>query len=312
MNTPKIIFKSDIPEDALSSLANVFIEQIEKLLETEEGKAELEKLFRFACNEQKCTNFAENVNILYIMRKIKRDFDFYREYYSTCSFCINFCNSKGEHYYMNVFDEKATICFVGAFNMNYLKSTIPKDHYVCSFFDYNQLTDTLIFENDLTFVKSDKNGQILLYWSDTYYVITIQTGEGLEEKCAIAVLNFFDGYFSAVNTSSLLEVLQYSDKVFFYPSITVDEAKHHIAKAEALVEITGKIYISEYDFDLFEKLWGELTSASKYDIAGMFNFDIIPALSEYFCDIFLCPKTSAAFLKGPTVEMSDDILFDFN
>ena len=90
MNTPKIIFKSDIPEDALSSLANVFIEQIEKLLETEEGKAELEKLFRFACNEQKCTNFAENVNILYIMRKIKRDFDFYREYYSTCSFCINF------------------------------------------------------------------------------------------------------------------------------------------------------------------------------------------------------------------------------
>ena len=43
MNTPKIVFKSDIPEDALNSLANVFIEQIEKLLETEEGKAELEK-----------------------------------------------------------------------------------------------------------------------------------------------------------------------------------------------------------------------------------------------------------------------------
>ena len=43
MNTPKIVFKSDIPEDALNSLANVFIEQIEKMLETEEGKAELEK-----------------------------------------------------------------------------------------------------------------------------------------------------------------------------------------------------------------------------------------------------------------------------
>ena len=43
MNTPKIVFKSDIPEDALNSLAAVFIEQIEKLLETEEGKAEFEK-----------------------------------------------------------------------------------------------------------------------------------------------------------------------------------------------------------------------------------------------------------------------------
>ena len=32
MNTPKIVFKSDIPEDALNSLAAVFIEQIEKLV----------------------------------------------------------------------------------------------------------------------------------------------------------------------------------------------------------------------------------------------------------------------------------------
>ena len=46
MNTPKIVFKSDIPEDALNSLAAVFIEQIEKLLETEEGKAELEKFMQ--------------------------------------------------------------------------------------------------------------------------------------------------------------------------------------------------------------------------------------------------------------------------
>lgn len=30
MNTPKIVFKSDIPEDALNALAAVFIEQIEK------------------------------------------------------------------------------------------------------------------------------------------------------------------------------------------------------------------------------------------------------------------------------------------
>ena len=46
MNTPKIVFKSDIPEDALNSLAYVFIEQIEKMLETEEGKAELEKFMK--------------------------------------------------------------------------------------------------------------------------------------------------------------------------------------------------------------------------------------------------------------------------
>ena len=46
MNTPKIVFKSDIPEDALNSLAAVFIEEIEKLLETEEGKVEFEKFMQ--------------------------------------------------------------------------------------------------------------------------------------------------------------------------------------------------------------------------------------------------------------------------
>ena len=46
MNTPKIVFKSDIPEDALNALATVFIEEIEKLLETEEGKAEFEKFMK--------------------------------------------------------------------------------------------------------------------------------------------------------------------------------------------------------------------------------------------------------------------------
>ena len=46
MNTPKIVFKSDIPEDALNALAAVFIEQLEKLLETEEGKAEFEKFMQ--------------------------------------------------------------------------------------------------------------------------------------------------------------------------------------------------------------------------------------------------------------------------
>lgn len=209
---------------------------------------------------------------------------------------------------MNGFNEKDTICFVGTFNADYLKDAIPKDYYVCSFFDCNQLTDTLIFVNDLTFVKNNENGQILLYMSDTYYFITIETGAGLEEKCAIAVLNFFDGHFSAVNTNSLLKVLQYSDKVFFYPSITIDEAKQHISKTESLDATTGMIYISEYDFDLFENIWEELINASKYDATGTFNFDIIPALSECFCDIFLCQTATAACLKDSVQEAVDGIL----
>ena len=46
INNPKIVFKSDVPEEALNSLAAVFIEEIEKLLETEEGKAEFEKFMK--------------------------------------------------------------------------------------------------------------------------------------------------------------------------------------------------------------------------------------------------------------------------
>ena len=43
IDNPKIVFKSDVPEEDLNALAAVFIEEIEKLLETEEGKAEFEK-----------------------------------------------------------------------------------------------------------------------------------------------------------------------------------------------------------------------------------------------------------------------------
>ena len=53
INNPKIVFKSDIPEEALNSIAAVFIEQIEKLLETEEGKAEFEKLMKEHSDENK-------------------------------------------------------------------------------------------------------------------------------------------------------------------------------------------------------------------------------------------------------------------
>ena len=53
INNPKIVFKSDVPEEALNSLAAVFIEEIEKLLETEEGKAELEKFMKEHSDENK-------------------------------------------------------------------------------------------------------------------------------------------------------------------------------------------------------------------------------------------------------------------
>lgn len=43
MDNPKIVFKSDVPEEALNSLAMLFVEEIDKLLESEEGKSEFEK-----------------------------------------------------------------------------------------------------------------------------------------------------------------------------------------------------------------------------------------------------------------------------
>ena len=53
INNPKIVFKSDVPEEALNSLATIFIEVIEKMLETEEGKAEFEKFMKEHSDENK-------------------------------------------------------------------------------------------------------------------------------------------------------------------------------------------------------------------------------------------------------------------
>ena len=53
INNPKIVFKSDVPEETLNSLAALFIEEIEKLLETEEGKAEFEKFMKEHSDENK-------------------------------------------------------------------------------------------------------------------------------------------------------------------------------------------------------------------------------------------------------------------
>ena len=55
INNPKIVFKSDVPEEALNSLAAVFIEEIEKLLETEEGKAEFEKFMKEHSDKNKAS-----------------------------------------------------------------------------------------------------------------------------------------------------------------------------------------------------------------------------------------------------------------
>lgn len=43
MSDPKIVLKSDVPEDALNSLAMLLVEEIDKLLESEEGRTEFEK-----------------------------------------------------------------------------------------------------------------------------------------------------------------------------------------------------------------------------------------------------------------------------
>lgn len=53
VNTPKIVFKSDIPEEALNSLAALFIEEIEKILKSEEGKAGFEKWMKEHTEENK-------------------------------------------------------------------------------------------------------------------------------------------------------------------------------------------------------------------------------------------------------------------
>lgn len=52
MSDPKIVFKSDVPEDALDSLAMLMIEEMEKLFESEIGKEEFERWMREASEEE--------------------------------------------------------------------------------------------------------------------------------------------------------------------------------------------------------------------------------------------------------------------
>ena len=51
MSDPKIVFKSDVPEEALISLAMFMMEEMEKLFESEIGKEEFEKWMREASEE---------------------------------------------------------------------------------------------------------------------------------------------------------------------------------------------------------------------------------------------------------------------
>ena len=52
MSDPKIVFKSDVPEEALDSLAMLMIEEMEKLFESEIGKEEFERWMREASKEE--------------------------------------------------------------------------------------------------------------------------------------------------------------------------------------------------------------------------------------------------------------------
>ena len=48
---PNIVFKSDVPEEALSSLAMFMMEEMERFIESDIGKEEFERLMREASEE---------------------------------------------------------------------------------------------------------------------------------------------------------------------------------------------------------------------------------------------------------------------
>ena len=52
MSDPKIVFKSDVPEEALNSLAMLMMEEMERFLESDIGKEEFERLMREASEDE--------------------------------------------------------------------------------------------------------------------------------------------------------------------------------------------------------------------------------------------------------------------
>lgn len=51
MSDPKIAFKSDVPEEALISLAMFMMEEMERFIESDIGKEEFERLMREASED---------------------------------------------------------------------------------------------------------------------------------------------------------------------------------------------------------------------------------------------------------------------
>ena len=51
MSDPKIVFKSDVPEEALNSLAMHLLEELERLIESDIGKEEFERYLREEASE---------------------------------------------------------------------------------------------------------------------------------------------------------------------------------------------------------------------------------------------------------------------
>ena len=52
MSDPKIVFKSDVPEEALVSLAMFMMEEMERFIESDIGKEEFERLMREASEDE--------------------------------------------------------------------------------------------------------------------------------------------------------------------------------------------------------------------------------------------------------------------
>ena len=52
MSDPKIVFKSDVPEEALISLAMFMMEEMERFIESDMGEEEFERLMREASEDE--------------------------------------------------------------------------------------------------------------------------------------------------------------------------------------------------------------------------------------------------------------------
>ncbi|MBR4864751.1 MAG: hypothetical protein IKU07_09260 [Oscillospiraceae bacterium] len=195
---------------------------------------------------------------------------------------------------MTDFTKKETVCFVGRFDADYLNDAISQENYECIFLDHTRLTDTLPYWYDYTFVKENESRPILFYASDIHYVSFIETGAASAESCAAAILHFNEGWLGGVEMRDLIHSLQYADISYFLHSVSVEEAKNHIAEIKSLTEVVGTVYSPSFDLAALENVCQELSLASKSEIGFMVNQTVIPKLTGHICDIFLCQKADVA------------------